>query len=242
RISGMSIHRGSSYIQTLGQTEPGTANSQRRNFGGNIQGTFTGDDAEALLLDFNFSEMRDASNYVTGFSLFEQVPAESPVIDWGAWDMPVLDNWHQSLVAPTVAHLEDQWQTPEVVLWILKNLGRSYAYEPSGGFGQGFGAAAGELSDVQASFNIGFGTGDLSNGQLVVTDANLQDWAVAFDGTLAGGDVTLSPLAGSFTIDQVANNGQVTLGGAFTDLLATGFTGAFEFIDGNDASNYLQGL
>lgn len=243
QISGMQIKPGESFIETeRGRSQSLAAGSSPRSFEGNINGIFTGDNASALLLDFDFWEANNSNNYVTGFSLFEQVEENDLEIDWGAWDMPVLDNWHSALVEPTAEHLQDKYQTSGFMLWILNTIGGSYAYESAGGFGQGFGAAGGELSGVEANFNIDFNTGDISKGQLTVTDANLQDWAVAFGGSLVDGNVSLSALPGTFTIDNMANNGEVTLGGAFTDFLASGFTGAFELIDGDDASNYVQGL
>jgi len=237
-ISGMQVRQNESFIESA----ESDSQSGPRNFKGDINGIFTGKGGTGLLLDFDFSELRDSRNYVIGYSLFEQVEDKEIALDWGSWDRPVLENWHEDMAEPASAHLEGKTKPSDMMLWILNNMGGAYAYESAGGFGRGFGGSSGELSDVQANFNIDFDTGDISNGQLLVTDANLQNWAVAFDGALTGGDVSLAALPGTFTIDNVTNGGDVALGGAFTDFLASGFTGAFEMIDGNDAGNFVQGM
>ena len=241
QVSGMLIDRSQSFVEP-GQGNTGEQVPWKRNFKGDIKGTFTGEGGKGLLLDFDFAETRDAANYVVGLTLFEQDQAEQPDLGWGAWDAPVLENWNDTLVEPTQEHLESKSWTSEQMLELLNEMGKSYAYESAGGFGRGFGASNGQLSDVQANFDIDFNTGDISNGQLLVTDARMHNWAVGFDGALAGGDVSLNAIPGSFTIDDVANGGTATLGGAFTDFLASGFTGAFEMIDGNNASNLVQGV
>ena len=240
-VSGMLIDRSQSFIEP-GQDNVGEQTPYKRNFKGDLKGTFTGEGGKGLVLDFDFAESRDAANYVTGLSLFEQKQTEDLELGWGSWDAPVLDNWNEKLVEPTREHLESKSMTSEQVLEMLKDVGGAYAYESAGGFGRSFGGTSGDLSDVQGNFDIDFNTGDIANGQLLVTDARQQIWAVGFDGALNGGDVSLTALPGSFTIDDIANGGNVTLGGAFTDFLASGFTGAFEMIDGNNAGNFVQGV
>jgi hypothetical protein len=108
------------------------------------------------------------------------------------------------------------------------------------------------FSDVNARFNIDFEDGSITNGNLeVISGTVAQKWRLEFDGTLANGNVILTPKTGSLTITNVGTSaniplvgpGSANLGGAFTGASGSGFVGAFDMRDSAPIiQNSVQGV
>jgi hypothetical protein len=90
---------------------------------------------------------------------------------------------------------------------------------------------------------VDFETGDITDGHLEVTSGTVpQDWHLHFEGSIANGEVTLTPDLGSMTVNTLpVVSGSADLGGAFTGKTANGFVGAFEMLDTTNL-NGVQGL
>lgn len=125
---------------------------------------------------------------------------------------------------------------------MINRLRGFYAYTSSAGFGQGYGSAAGALKTVSAEMTVDFDNAQITNGRIAVNTLSDQEWLAHFSGNFDGAAVNLAAEANSFTIDNVANSGITSFGGAFTGAEGTSFVGGFEMLDANDSANFVQGV
>ena len=216
-------------------------------FAGNMAGMFINTGNQAVL-SFAFKNVHasGAGEHVSGTLA---VGKEDLTVDWGDWNNSTIANLSGAIETDANNLFAGLQLTPE---FVINQLQGAWRYGLSDGAGYGTGSSAGTFSDINARFNIDFEDGSITNGNLeVISGTVAQKWRLEFDGTLANGNVILTPKTGSLTITNVGTSaniplvgpGSANLGGAFTGASGSGFVGAFDLRDSAPIiQNSVQGV
>jgi len=178
-------------------------------------------------------------------SLFgiRQAPAanseeSAEAVQWGAWNEPVPEYLASKMTISAGDYSVDLTPTE------MGNLTGSYNYSSVVDY-QGHGSA-GPLTNVQASFDVDFNSGEISDGLQSVDVADRQNWLLGFDGLIEQGIVGLNSLGGVMTefspTAELINPIEGDLSGAFTGAEAEAFVGGFELLDSQNALNTVEGI
>ena len=214
-------------------------------FNGNMAGMFIDSGKEVVTaFSFNNSNVAGSGEHISGNLVAQQ---EDLDVDWGDWNQPVINNWDSQLKTDVQTLFSALQLTPD---FVIKQMTGHYQYDnASGGFGEGYGSAAGALSSVTANMKVNFDApvNQIYDGHVTAVTNTDHSWHAQFNGSFTGNNVTLSPEANTFTIgttpvNGISNSGTTHFGGAFTGVTGSEFVGAFEMLDAADPANYVQGV
>lgn len=165
-------------------------------------------------------------------------------ITWGKWDKALAENW---LV---VAQIEDDLVRLSTGDYFANvNPTEVAKLQGSHHFATGIASAfigsgsAGLISDVNASMDVDFANGVISNGNLSVSVAD-QLWSIGFDGLVHNGIVGLTANNGSLVDSSglVSQSIDADLGGVFSGANGEAFVGGFDLLDQVNPINTVEGI